>query len=425
MRVISFLVLFIVFNTDLAQDSSKYVTFHSVEPTADVSDLSRLDSYFKNVRIVGLGEATHGTHEFSTMRHRIFQYLVDYHNFNTLFLEADYATCLRVNNYIQGADDDVEKAVDEIGLWPWITAEMVDVVNGMRDYNTANPESPLRFIGVDAQSFTSTLNQMDRILAKYELSGTDTTVYKPITDYGFVMLKKKKDIIPYLELLSIKEATDTKVFNKKDQKEYTNLVRHFRQIIEIQKERKSESQSWMRDKSMAMNVLHHLDSEIGLKGIFWAHNGHVCKLSFNEFGTEKWTGFAGGYLKEVLGDKYFSLAFDFDEGSFNAYYPDNSSDIVLEKKAYTLGEITVGPSAEGTFGSFFRYLKKPVFIDFANLPQDDDLFINDIGAAYDPNKVKDNRSSLARYNYYGKKGFDAIIIIPKTTSTHLLRAKSE
>ena len=418
------LTLILGFNTAFTQDNTKYITLHSVVPTADNSDLNLLDPYFEDVRIVGLGESTHGTHEFSTMRFRIFQYLVENHEFNTFFLEADYATCLRVNNYIHGADDDVEKTVEEIGLWPWITTEMVDVVKWMRDYNATDPNSPLSFVGVDAQSFTSTLNQMDQILEKYDLPTTDTTLYKPITDYGFILLKKKKDIAPYFDLLAIKEGVNNTSFNERDHNKYTNLVRHFRQIIEIQNEKKADNQSQMRDNSMAINALYHLNSEPELKGIFWAHNGHVCKLSFNKFGTKKWSGWAGGYLKEVLGDGYFSLALEFDEGSFNAFYPDKTSDTVIEKNPYTLGEITVGPSAEGTFGSYYRHLNEPVFIDFDYLPKDPDLYINHIGAAYYPDGVKDRRS-MARYNYLGEKGFDAIIIIPKTTATHLLRAKAD
>ena len=420
-----FFILILGLNTVFSQDSTKFIAIHSVVPTNDDSDLKKLDSYFENVRLVGLGEATHGTHEFSTMRHRIFKYLVENHDFNTFFLEADYATCLRVNSYIHGADDEVEKVVYEIGLWPWITTEVVTVVNWMRDYNSTHPDKQLSFVGVDAQSFTSTLNQIDRIIDKYQLPKTDTTVYQPITDYEFILLKKKKDIASYFDLLAIKEGVNTKSFSEKDREEYAYLVRHFRQIIEIQNEKKDDAQSQMRDKSMALNALYDLETDPDIKGIFWAHNGHVCKLSFNEFGTKKWRGWAGGYLKEVLGDGYFSLALEFDEGSFNAYYPDKSSDNVIAKTPYTLNVIAVGPSAEGTFGSYYRYLDEPVFIDFANLPQEEELFINDIGATYFPDQVKDKRSSKARYNYYGQKGFDAIIIIPKTTATNLLRAKAD
>lgn len=405
-------------NAISAQDSLKYVALTSVVPTEDNSDLRQLDSYFENVRLVGMGESTHGTHEFATMRQRIFEYLVRNKGFNTFFLEADYATCLRTNAYIHGADDDVKAVVDEIGLWPWETTEMVDVVNWMREYNSTHTDQPLDFIGVDAQEFASTLKQIDRILAKYNLPVTDTTIYKPITDGQYMRLKKKKDKAPYSTMYTTKEDVNTDSFSAKDKAEYANLVRHFRQIIEYTNLKKDDDQRNMRDVSMAKNALFNLDSNPELKGIYWAHDGHVSKVSINKFGTKRWFGTTGGYLENILGDTYFCMALDFDEGSFNAYYPDTNSDIVLEKKAYTLGEITVGPSAEGTFGAYYRKADSPVFVYFDDLPKDDNLFINDIGAAYYPSDDTNRKSS--RYNLYRKNDFDAYIIIPKTTATHLL-----
>jgi erythromycin esterase len=68
-----------------SQDNAPFVELTSVEPGGGDEDLKRLAHHFENVRIVGLGESTHGTHEFSTMRHRVFQYLVEYHGFDTFF----------------------------------------------------------------------------------------------------------------------------------------------------------------------------------------------------------------------------------------------------------------------------------------------------------------------------------------------------
>ena len=47
-------------------------------------DLDLLGVNFNNFKIIGLGEGTHGTSEFTQMRHRIFKYLVQKHNFNIL-----------------------------------------------------------------------------------------------------------------------------------------------------------------------------------------------------------------------------------------------------------------------------------------------------------------------------------------------------
>jgi len=400
------------------QNDTIVTRLSSIVPAEDDSDLQQLDGYFEKAQVVGLGESTHGTHEFWTMRFRIFQYLIKHHDFSIFFLEADYANCLRLNRYILGSDDDVEEAVQELGQWPWITAEMVEIANWMRTYNSMEPQRKLEFIGVDAQNYNSTLKKIDALLAKYDLPSTDTLVYQPISFAEFYKLKPKQ-MEPYFELVASKDV-DLSKFDFADRTEYSNLLDHLKQSVDIQSQKKSGDQSEMRDKNMAKNLLRYLGDEKGLKGIYWAHTGHSATLSFGDFGTEDWGGSTGGYLKEVLGQGYFSIGLDFDVGSFNAWYPDSKSETILEKKSYTLGAVTVGPSVDETFGAYYRSFQGPIFIDFDDLPEDQHLFLHLIGAAYLPKKEV-TRKSMARYNYLGENGLDAMILIKKSTPTTLLR----
>lgn len=419
-RVLVATALLLATFTAIGQIGEPFVELASVQPNSGDEDLKKLSGYFIGVRIVGLGESTHGTSEFTAMRHRIFRYLVEHHGFDSFFLEADYANCLRVNRYINGADDEVKEAVSEIGLWPWSTTEMVDLVEWMRDYNSRQPSRNIKFVGVDAQQFETTLMEIDQLLEKYGLPVTDTSAYAMRTDSEFMVLKKKKDLAPYMDLVLEKENAETFSFSDADRMHYDILIRHFRQIIEMQTERKSHDKSQLRDNHMAVNVLSQIGSDPDSKGIYWAHNGHMFNLSINEFGTPKWGGSAGGYLKETMGDEYFSLGFDFDEGSFNAYYPDENG-IELEKKKYVLGEVSVGPSRDGTLAANYREHQSPVFIDYAQLPTEEYFYMNHIGATYTPGN-EDHKESLARYNVLGgKTSFDGMILIQKTTATHLLR----
>ena len=66
--------------------------------------LSFLDNYGQNASIIGLGEATHGTHEFIETRNRIFQYLVNNHDYRILAIEADFGESLLINQVIQSGD---------------------------------------------------------------------------------------------------------------------------------------------------------------------------------------------------------------------------------------------------------------------------------------------------------------------------------
>ena len=73
--------------------------------------LKQLDEVFKAKRVIGLGEATHGTSEFTQIRLDLFKYLVENHDYTIFFLEADYSACSRINRYIHGAEDNGKEAL--------------------------------------------------------------------------------------------------------------------------------------------------------------------------------------------------------------------------------------------------------------------------------------------------------------------------
>src|SRR5690606_36348548 len=69
--------------------NSKLIPIKSVEVSSDFfSDLEKLKVILKDKRIVGLGEATHGTHEFFTFKHRMLEFLVKEMGFKTFAIEA-------------------------------------------------------------------------------------------------------------------------------------------------------------------------------------------------------------------------------------------------------------------------------------------------------------------------------------------------
>ena len=57
------------------------------------SDLQFLDTVVAAKQIVGMGEATHGSKDFFTMKARMFQYLALKHGYKIFAIEADFAAC--------------------------------------------------------------------------------------------------------------------------------------------------------------------------------------------------------------------------------------------------------------------------------------------------------------------------------------------
>ena len=71
-------------------------------PLRDDADLDPLMDRIGDARVVLLGEASHGTSEFYTWRHRISRRLVEEKGFHFIAVEGDWPDCYRVNRYAKG-----------------------------------------------------------------------------------------------------------------------------------------------------------------------------------------------------------------------------------------------------------------------------------------------------------------------------------
>ncbi|MFJ2913562.1 hypothetical protein ACIO8F_30040 [Streptomyces sp. NPDC087228] len=73
----------------------------SAEPTGGFRDLRPFGRMVGNATVVGVGEATHSSHEFFSFKHRAFRYLVQEKGFRTFALEAPWSTGQRLNDYVR------------------------------------------------------------------------------------------------------------------------------------------------------------------------------------------------------------------------------------------------------------------------------------------------------------------------------------
>ncbi|HET6263158.1 MAG TPA: erythromycin esterase family protein, partial [Chloroflexia bacterium] len=118
------------------------VPLRTAEPSDDYSDLLPLKELIGDARIVALGEATHGSREFFTMKHRILRFLVQEMGFTVLAFEDGWPEALSVDEYVLGGPGSPEDAVRDLLYWPWETREVVEMVEWMRAYNASRGEAP-------------------------------------------------------------------------------------------------------------------------------------------------------------------------------------------------------------------------------------------------------------------------------------------
>lgn len=107
-------------------------------------DYDALMALVREARLVLLGEATHGTHEFYRERIRITQRLIQEKGFTVIVIEGDWPDAYRVNQYVQGLgrDASAEQALANFTRfphWMWRNTDVRDLVQWLRQYNSALP----------------------------------------------------------------------------------------------------------------------------------------------------------------------------------------------------------------------------------------------------------------------------------------------
>lgn len=288
-------------------------------PTADLQPLERV---LDGVRIVGLGESTHGTREFFQLKHRLLEYLVTELGFTVLAMEASASAGPAVDAYVRDGVGDPERVLTGLGFWTWRTEEVLAMIKWMRAYNDGRPDGDkVRFVGIDPQRAGDSLAVLeafltsvapDRLPALHSSLGVLATAYPgSLPDPGQKLMREATKLLEFV-----------RGYDEPDTPAGAVAVRHARNLVRAadlvtRHTRHPDPERTVqaaRDRYMAEAVEDVLDGDPAAKVVLWGHNGHVAK-SRTPGGVRP----LGGYLRERYGDAYYALGLLFGSGSFRAH----------------------------------------------------------------------------------------------------------
>ncbi|MFF5700938.1 erythromycin esterase family protein [Streptomyces sp. NPDC012794] len=112
----------------------------SLTAGTSTSDLQPLKGVLDGVRVMGIGESTHGTREFCRLEHRLLKFLVTELGFSVLAMEASASAAPAVDAHVLHGVGDGAEAVAELGFWTWRTYEVLAVIEWMRAYDRGHPK---------------------------------------------------------------------------------------------------------------------------------------------------------------------------------------------------------------------------------------------------------------------------------------------
>ncbi|MFE4973937.1 erythromycin esterase family protein [Kitasatospora sp. NPDC056651] len=312
----------------------------TTEPGGGTADLRALGSMIGDAEVVGVGEATHGSHEFFAMKQRLFRYLVEEKGFTTFALETSWSSGLRIDEYVQGGLGDARQVVkDALGGSPWDREEFADLIAWMRAHNRSHPRNPVHFVGDDLGLPRLGDGMFERVTsyvrgARPDLLPQLDGLYaglRPFDD-AFAYLKKplaerREDAAKARQALDLVTASGAGPggagpggAGADGGDAHAWAVQHARNIAEtfafaaldLDDPASVSAAEQLRDRAMADNTA-WWQRRTGGKVLLSAHNGHAGYLATDTFLYPKPQG---SWLREAYGRGYVAVGFTFDRGSF-------------------------------------------------------------------------------------------------------------
>ena len=272
----------------------------------------------KDVRVVGIGEATHGNREFQLAKRDVLEKVVNEGNGRCICFEMATGDAIRLNDAVHDAGSDLVVAIGKQSYPLYDTPEMVQLLQWMRDYNQTVPyEESLMFYGVDIQGAQTAVSYLQ------ELCDRD--------DSFFTNEEKEK-------LLSIK--AETKDDYRGEREFFEKLSERLKQEKELKAKQLSivakcvvlsidapdydkypAENSRNRDVQMAQLLMDYseIEKERGFSQVvITAHNGHVMKGGSSVL-PSKDSETMGDNINALFDGSYFCIGTGFYEGYVNIH----------------------------------------------------------------------------------------------------------
>lgn len=363
------------------------IPLKTVEAGNGLADMEPLTKIVGSARIVALGEATHGTHEFFQVKHRMLEFLATRMGFTIFSIEANMPEAYRLNDYVLDGKGDPKQLLKGMYFWTWDTKEVLEMIEWMREFNRSG-KGRIEFTGFDMQTPTVAAQIVSDFASKNDPD------YLPLAQQAVPVLNDAGrnqwlEILGHLK--SSKPAYLARGASAWDVEWATQNARVVLQSLQM------KSREITRDHAMAENVEWILDQSPEAKVVLWAHNGHVATRA----------GMMGSELRRVYGNQMVVFGFAFDQGSFRAIEPNRG-----------LRNFTVASAPAGSLDATLAVSGIPIFaLDLRHVPADASVAAwlkephgtRSIGAVYSES-----------WNYFDdispQANFDAILFVNHTTA---------
>ena len=306
-------------------------------PFESSKDLTPIIDAIGEAKIVLLGEASHGTSEFYTVRAELSKRLIEEKGFTLIAVEGDWPSCQKVNQFIKGyesEENDVRHVLKSFNRWPtWMCAnkEIAEFALWLKSHNQQQEKQKVGFYGIDVYSLWESLDELIKYLTETNPEGRDLALAKkafscfepfnrhPET-YAMSSLNITQACVDEVSslLTSIRSHED---HYKNDQEADLNIKinalvarnaeEYYRAMV------RNDGLSWnVRDEHMveAINEImdyHGKDAKI----IVWEHNTHIGDASHTDMASEGMINVGEVLRKQNKKDNVYAVGFGTHSGT--------------------------------------------------------------------------------------------------------------
>ncbi|MBD1373544.1 erythromycin esterase family protein [Hazenella sp. IB182357] len=275
-----------------------------------------------DVRIIGLGEATHGNVELQKLKKDVFETLIKNEHVRVFVIEGDFGGGQVINQFIVHGKGTAKEAVYALDYSIYKTEQMIELVQWMHDYNArVSDDEKIYFYGNDMQRYDYSKKGL---LDYYEVVNKNVK-----QSYAVELERASNDTMRSLsekQLKKIDQVLDDIIFDlQANEVAYTkhsspDAFAFALKYAELMKQRtklflNEGNYQQLRDQYLTDNLQWISEFEADHDKVFFSgHNGHIEKTSASLAGYKT----MGSYLDELYGSKYFAIGTDLTNSEFQA-----------------------------------------------------------------------------------------------------------
>jgi erythromycin esterase len=314
----------------LARRSAAIPANAVIPPAAPFPPLELLAS---RARVMGIGEANHGSREFGDLRLSLTRRLIQRNGYRVVAIEGSSARLELLNHFIAGEmipAISVAKAIER----GWINRRPLrDLVGWLRQWNSAHSGDRVQLVGTDPQDNEIATDTLRAFLGRAygtelltrlaptlkELAAADSQ-YLVFGDSDVDSLARRS-ILEIVGLLDLDAPMLTQNFGAAALERAREAAREMAELADLNTG-DNRLLGHSRDWYMATRVLGALERRgPGTKAVFWAHNAHIGIRGDSPAGKS-----SGAWLREALGCEYAPIGVTFGQGSFVGQIPNDLTD---------------------------------------------------------------------------------------------------